>query len=133
MSQAHDKLKEYITEATLAMHLRRRGGFNPVSGIASKSTRNDTAFIDMIVEYNEKTGDSFMIPKAPLALRVSMKDSTLESALQLGGEALKVAFAMKGVELGRFKGAYSREDGVDTPQGVRRETYWMRYDLKPRG
>ena len=132
MSQATDKLQDYITEATLAINPSRRGGFIAAQGIASKSTKNDTAFVDLIVEYNEKTGDAFMVPKAPLELRVALKDSTLESALNLGGEALRIAFNMKGVPLGRFIGAYSREDGHTTPQGVRRETYWMRYDLTPR-
>lgn len=130
MDHTRHSLESFITKATLSTpHANMRGGFDAVRGVASQSTQQDTAFIDMIVEYNPLTQESFMMPRAPLDTRIALKDTTLEDALHVGAETLRIAFVEHGIALGRFVGAYPRADGVTTPKGIHRETYWMRFDL----
>lgn len=124
------KLDAYVTQGTLHFSQKgMRGGFDAVSGVVSQSRQNDTAFVDLIVEYNKETGKAFMMPKAPLALRVALDDVSLETALHIGAHAVKDAFAAAGVELGRYVGAYSRDrkplDENDKGMG----TYWLRFNL----
>ena len=106
-----------------------RAGFIPEKGIVSQGSSPDTAFVDLIVEYNEQGGKAFMMPKAPLSLRLDLSDVSLDHALHIAAEAMKTAFNKKGVKLGRYVDAYSRGDAAVSSDGAVKETYWLRYML----
>lgn len=129
MSETKDQLESFITKGTLKVTGGRKGGFSAEKGVISKGPKADTGFIDLVVEYNQNSGAIFMVSKAPLPLRVYLNNAELDHAFHVAAEALKTAFAQHGIELGKYKGAYSRKDAATNDKGTTKETFWLRYDL----